>query len=85
MRIFKRSRVQTQVTGKRPNCEGSITLGQMGGILPDEQVHVYNATTGERFVTYAIQGGGNDCILNGAAARLGEVGDEVIIVTYEVR
>ena len=52
-------------------------------ILPNEQVVVYNLMNGARFETYAIEGtdDGQIC-LNGAAARLAQVGDLVIIVTF---
>jgi aspartate 1-decarboxylase len=49
-----------------------------------EQIHIYNVDNGNRFVTYAICGqeGSGIISLNGAAARLGEVGDTVIICSY---
>lgn len=69
--------------------EGSLTLDpvllQAADMLPGEQVQVVNLNNGERFQTYLIEGGnpGNgEVILNGPAARLGYVGDEVIILTY---
>jgi aspartate 1-decarboxylase len=70
------------------NYEGSMTIDQdlmdAAGILPFEQIKVYNINNGERFDTYAIRGkAGSGVIgLNGAAARKGHVGDLVIIVTY---
>jgi aspartate 1-decarboxylase len=76
------------LTGLDLNYEGSITIDQdlleAADILPGEQVHVLNCSTGERFVTYAIAGprGSGAVMLNGPAARLGEVGDKVIVLTY---
>ena len=68
--------------------EGSITVDQAllqeAGILPYEQVHVYDINNGNRFVTYAIEApaqSGTICV-NGAAARLVQRGDRLIIVTY---
>ena len=54
------------------------------GILPFEMVQVANVNNGNRFETYAIVAPPNsgEICLNGAAARLGEVGDEIIIMTY---
>ena len=52
------------------------------GILPYEQVDVYNMDNGERLTTYAIPGEPGQICLNGAAAHKGEVGQRVIIATY---
>jgi len=68
--------------------EGSLTLDEelleMADILPYEQVQVVNVNNGERFETYALVGkrGSRVVCLNGPAARLGAVGDEIIIITY---
>jgi aspartate 1-decarboxylase len=68
--------------------EGSITVDQAllreSGILTNEQVHVYDVSNGNRFVTYAIEGpaGSGVICVNGAAARLVHKGDRVIIVAY---
>ena len=68
--------------------DGSLTIDQdlmeAAGIIPFEQVHVYNINNGERFETYAIRGGAGSGVigLNGAAARKGHVGDLIIIVSY---
>ena len=51
-------------------------------IIPNEQVSVYNLMNGARFETYAIEGTDGQVCLNGAAARLAQVDDLVIIVTY---
>ncbi|MCI5165740.1 MAG: aspartate 1-decarboxylase [Candidatus Electrothrix sp. GM3_4] len=70
------------------NYDGSLTIDQdlldAAGIIPFEQVKVYNINNGERFETYAITGerGSGVIGLNGAAARKGHTGDLIIIVTY---
>ena len=70
------------------NYEGSISvdsaLMERAGILPHEQVDVLNINNGERFTTYAIPApAGSGMIgINGAAARLAQKGDLVIIVAY---
>jgi len=68
--------------------EGSLTLDphfmEMADLVPYEKVHVVNITNGARFETYVIEGdpGSKTICLNGAAARLGHVGDQVIIMSY---
>ena len=68
--------------------EGSLTIDQdlmdAVGILPHEKVQVANVNSGSRLETYAIVGerGTGVIGLNGAAARLGHVGDKIIIITY---
>ena len=68
--------------------EGSISIDRdlldASGILPHEQVDVLNINNGERFTTYAIPApAGSGMIgINGAAARLAQKGDLVIVVAY---
>jgi len=68
--------------------EGSLTLDtalmDAAEMLPYEKVQIVNVNNGERFETYIIPGKRNSGIvcLNGPAARLGAVGDEIIIITY---
>jgi len=70
------------------NYEGSISVDaallERAGILPHEQVDVLNINNGERFTTYAIAApaGSGTIGINGAAARLAQKGDLVIIVAY---
>jgi aspartate 1-decarboxylase len=70
------------------NYVGSISvdsaLMERAGILPHEQVDVLNINNGERFTTYAIPApaGSGTIGVNGAAARLAQKGDLVIIVAY---
>ncbi|KAB7738860.1 aspartate 1-decarboxylase [Parvibaculum sedimenti] len=70
------------------NYEGSITIDrdllEASGILVNEQVDVLNINTGARFTTYAIEGAAGSGIIgiNGAAARLAQAGDLVIVISY---
>lgn len=76
------------LTAANINYVGSISIDQVlldkAGILPYEQVQVVNVTNGERFITYAIPAAGDSGAieLNGAAARLGIIGDRLIIMSY---
>lgn len=88
-RMFLHSKIRDiRLTAVRPDYEGSITIDEgyleQAGILPFEEVHVLNLSTGGRIVTYAISGArGSGCIeLNGPAARLGMPGDEIMVLTY---
>ena len=68
--------------------EGSITIDpdlmEAADLLPFEQVQVVDIDNGARFETYTIVGkrGSGDVTLNGAAARLVQPGDKVIIISY---
>jgi aspartate 1-decarboxylase len=74
-----------RVTGALLDYEGSIELDpdhcDAAGILPLEFVEIWNKTTGARISTYVIHGerGARRCVLNGAAARTCQIGDELII------
>lgn len=74
-----------RVTGADLHYEGSIALDpehcEQVGLLPYEFVEIWNKTTGSRISTYVIHGerGGRGCMLNGAAARSCQIGDELII------
>ncbi len=76
------------VTGADLHYEGSIGIDRdlldASGILPHEQVDVLNINTGARFTTYAIEAprGSAEIAVNGAASRLVQKGDKVIIVAY---
>ncbi|MDD3095682.1 MAG: aspartate 1-decarboxylase [Candidatus Marinimicrobia bacterium] len=67
---------------------GSISLPedlmQAADILEYEQVQVENINNGARFETYVIRGekGSRNITLNGAAARLAQIGDRIIIMSY---
>lgn len=77
---------RARVTDADLNYVGSISIDPIlmkaSDIVPDEQVSVYNLNNGSRLETYAIEGTDGQICLNGAAARLAQVGDLVIIVTY---
>lgn len=79
---------RARLTEVNLDYEGSITIDralmQAADLLPGEQVHVLNINNGERLITYVIEGPENSGVigLNGAAARLGAVGDPVIILSY---
>jgi aspartate 1-decarboxylase len=74
-----------RVTQANLNYHGSITLDpdhcQAAGIVPLEFVEIWNKNSGARISTYVILGerGSRCCILNGAAARTCQPGDELII------
>ena len=87
-RMLKSKIHRATVTGADVHYEGSVTLDRalmdVANILPYEAVSVWDVTNGERFETYAIPGqrdSGVVCI-NGAAARLVEVGDVVIVASF---
>ncbi len=76
------------VTESDLNYEGSIGIDRdfldAAGILPHEQVDVLNINNGARFTTYAIEAprGSGAIAVNGAAARLVQKDDKVIVVSY---
>ena len=76
------------ITGADLQYEGSLTLDRdlmdAADLEPYEQVHVVNVNTGSRLETYVIEGdrGSGTIQLNGAAARMGAVGDPVIVMSY---
>lgn len=78
-----------RVTGCELNYHGSITLDPehcaLAGIYPLEFVYIWNKQSGQRISTYVIYGepGSRCCILNGAAARTCQTGDELIVCASE--
>ena len=76
------------VTDADLNYVGSLTVDtellELADILPYEQVQVVNVNNGARLETYAIPGphGSGMICLNGAAARLGQRGDIIIVIAY---
>jgi len=88
-RIMLKSKIHwARVTETKLNYEGSVTIDEElikeSGFIPGERVEIFNVNNGERFSTYVIPGkaGSGTICLNGAAARLAEVGDRLIIVSY---
>ena len=86
--LMKSKLHRATVTQADLDDEGSIAIDRdlldAAEIYPHEQVDVLNITTGARFTTYAIEAprGSRVIGVNGAAARLVQKKDKVIIVTY---
>ncbi len=85
-RMLKSKIHRATVTGADLNYAGSISIDprlmRAADILEHEQVTVLDVDNGARFETYAITGDAGGICLNGAAARLVQVGDTVILLTY---
>ena len=81
---------RARITGTELHYEGSLSLDiglmESAELLPYEKIEVYNVSTGARFSTYVIPAPrySGEVRLNGAAARLGAVGDIVIIASYGI-
>ena len=89
LRILCKSKIhRAVVTGADLHYEGSIgidaALMRLTDIVAGEQVSVWNVNNGQRIETYAIElpEGSGRVVLNGAAARLFEPGDTVIIAAF---
>lgn len=86
--MFKSKLHRATVTDADLNYEGSVTIDkdllEASGIIEYEKVDIWNITNGARFSTYVLEGrrGSGEICLNGAAARLVQVGDRVIIATF---
>ncbi len=78
------------VTDADLHYEGSVTIDEnllkAANILPNEHVHIWDVTNGNRFETYTILGKkGSGCIcINGAAAHLAKKGDIIIITSFGI-
>ena len=88
-RIMCKSKIRgLVVTKKRLDYEGSIELPaevlKAADILPGEFVLVINENNGARFETYTIIGKPGCCGLLGGAARLGEIGDRLIVLSQAI-
>ena len=88
-RVMCKSKIhRATVTDANLNYVGSITIDEdlmdLADMLPYEKVQVVNNNNGARLETYVITGerGKGDICLNGAAARLVQPGDTIIIITY---
>ncbi|MEJ5245979.1 MAG: aspartate 1-decarboxylase [Bacteroidota bacterium] len=88
-RIFLKSKIhRAKITQAELHYEGSLTVDtellKAADIALFEKVSVVNINNGERFETYVIPGepGSGTICLNGAAARKGQVGDLIIIISY---
>jgi len=86
--MYKSKIHRATITDADLHYEGSATIDtdllDAADILPYEKVQIVNINNGQRFETYVIEGerGSGKICLNGAAARLGEPGDMVIIISY---
>jgi len=88
LNMYKGKIHRATVTEANLNYVGSITIDEdllkAAGILPGERVQIVNNNNGHRLETYTIKGeaGSGVVCLNGAAARLVQPGDSVIIIAY---
>jgi aspartate 1-decarboxylase len=88
IKLMKSKVHRATVTGADLNYEGSIALDEAlieaAGFLVGEAVHIWNVNNGERFETYVIPAprGSGEVRLNGAAARLVQPGDLIIVVAF---
>ncbi|MBO8459314.1 MAG: aspartate 1-decarboxylase [Bacteroidetes bacterium] len=88
LHVLKSKIHRVTVTEANLNYIGSITIDQdlldAANILPNEKVAIVNNNNGARLETYVIAGerGSGVVCLNGAAARLVQPGDIVIIIAY---
>ncbi|SEM38598.1 L-aspartate 1-decarboxylase [bacterium A37T11] len=86
--VLKSKIHRVRVTQAELNYVGSITIDEdlieAANMIPNEKVQIVNNNNGARFETYVIKGdrGSGIICLNGAAARLAQVGDIVIIISY---
>jgi aspartate 1-decarboxylase len=86
--VLKSKLHRVKVTQAELNYVGSITIDEdlieAANIIPNEKVQIVNNNNGARFETYVIKGerGSGTVCLNGATARLAQVGDVVIIMSY---
>jgi len=90
IQILKSKLHRIKVTQAELHYVGSITLDEdlmdAANLIENELVQVLNINNGERFETYVIKGerGSGTVCLNGPAARLSLVGDDIIVVSYAV-
>ena len=86
--VLKSKIHRAKVTQAELNYVGSITIDEdlldAANIIANEKVQIVNNNNGARFETYVIKGerGSGIICLNGATARLAQVGDIVIIMSY---
>jgi aspartate 1-decarboxylase len=86
--VLKSKIHRAKVTQSELNYVGSITIDEdlidAANMIPNEKVQVVNNNNGARFETYIIKGerGSGTICLNGSCARLAQVGDIIIIVSY---
>ncbi|HCZ06767.1 MAG: aspartate 1-decarboxylase [Thermotogota bacterium] len=90
-RILLKSKLHMAVVNERElNYVGSISIDEelmeLADLVEGEKVLVANVNTGERFETYVIPAprGSRKIGLNGAAARLVEIGDRIIVMAFGI-
>ncbi|MDA8561321.1 aspartate 1-decarboxylase [Nitrospinae bacterium] len=88
-RIMLKSKLhRARVTATEIDYEGSIAIDEdlldRVDIIPLEQVHIFNINSGARFITYVIKAerGSGIFSINGAAARLAQINDRIIVAAY---
>jgi aspartate 1-decarboxylase len=89
LRVMARAKLHgLRITDKQLAYGGSLTLDPelmaAADLLPGERVQIVNLANGSRIETYVIEGerGSGQVVLNGPAARAGEVGDVVHVICY---
>ena len=89
--LMKSKLHRATVTGADLNYVGSITIDpdlmDLADLMPNERVQIVNNNNGARLETYVIEGerGSGDMCLNGAAARLVQPGDKIIVISLRRR
>jgi aspartate 1-decarboxylase len=88
IQVMKSKIHRVKITQAELHYVGSITIDEdlmdAADIIENEKVQIVNINNGERLETYVIKGerGSGDVCLNGPAARMAQVGDIVIIISY---
>jgi aspartate 1-decarboxylase len=86
MKTFVKSKLhRVKVTGADLNYTGSITIGvdliKAAGLDTYELIHINNLNNAAHWETYVVPGKRGEICLNGAPARLFQVGDEVVVLS----
>ena len=90
LNMLKAKLHRATVTSRSIEYTGSLTVDEeiieAAGFLPSEMIWVFNINNGNRFQTYLIPGqrGSKEIQVNGAAARLAEVGDRIIVIASAI-
>lgn len=87
MRTMLKSKIhRARVTDANLHYEGSVTIDpallEAADLLPFEQVHLLDIDNGARLITYAIERGSGQVVVNGGAAHQVHRGDTIIILSY---
>lgn len=88
--ILKSKIHRATVTDADLHYEGSVTIDEdlleAADLLPNEHVHIWDVTNGNRFETYTLKGkkGSGTICINGAAAHLAKKGDIIIITSFAI-